>query len=101
MGLFHYTFSFLLVDEAFCRQFSFINELDTSSDSEPIDGSICSEPQQLQNQKIKSSSKDAEIVNLKSNEERRENAPLSSTDTAIIDGLNGSICMFLCFTLTL
>lgn len=59
-----------------------INELDTSLDPEPIDGSLSSEPQQLQNKKIKSSSEDAESVNLKSNEDRRENAPLSLANTA-------------------
>ncbi|KEH22317.1 putative DNA-directed DNA polymerase [Medicago truncatula] len=63
-----------------------INELDTSLDPEPIDGSLSSEPQQLQNKKIKSSSEDAEIVNLKSNEDRRENAPLSLANTASSHG---------------
>ncbi|KAI5437175.1 hypothetical protein KIW84_023335 [Lathyrus oleraceus] len=58
-----------------------INELDKSLDPKSTDGSISSEPQKLQNKKIKSSSKDTEIVNLDSNKDRKENAPLSSTST--------------------
>jgi DNA polymerase lambda len=59
-----------------------INEPDDSLDPKPTDRSMSCEPHQLQNKKIKSSSEDTEIVNLGSNEDRRENEPLSSTSTA-------------------
>jgi DNA polymerase lambda len=59
-----------------------INEPDDSLDPKPTDRSISCEPHQLQNKNIKSSSEDTEIVNLGSNEDRRENEPLSSTSTA-------------------
>lgn len=66
---------------------------DKPVDPEPTNASISSDPQQLQNKKIKLSSEDTKIVNLeKSNEDRRENAPLSSTSTASspgeVDSLN-------------
>jgi hypothetical protein len=64
-----------------------INEPDKSLDPEPSDGSISSEPRKLQNKKIKSSSEDTNIVvNLETNEDRRENAPPSSTSTTSSHG---------------
>jgi hypothetical protein len=59
-----------------------INKPFKSLDPEPTDGSISSKPRQLQNKKIKSSSKDTKIVNLDTNEDRLENAPLSPTSTS-------------------
>ncbi|CAI8587675.1 unnamed protein product [Vicia faba] len=55
------------------------------------DGSISSEPQKLQNKKIKSSSEDTEIVNLESNKDKKENAPLSSTSTTNSHSENDSL----------
>ncbi|CAJ2647664.1 unnamed protein product [Trifolium pratense] len=63
-----------------------INEPEKFLDPKPTDRSISCEPHQLQNKKIKSSSEDTEIVNLGSNEDRRENGPLSSTSTASSPG---------------
>ncbi|GAU45360.1 hypothetical protein TSUD_239090 [Trifolium subterraneum] len=63
-----------------------INEPDKSLDPKPTDRSISCEPHQLQNKKIKSSSGDTEIVSLGSNEDRRENGPLSSASTASSPG---------------
>lgn len=63
-----------------------INEPDKSLDPEPTDANVSSEPQKLNNKKIKSSSDDTKIVNLETNENRRENAPLSSTSMASRDG---------------
>ncbi|CAK8571777.1 unnamed protein product [Lathyrus sativus] len=68
-----------------------INELDKSLDPKAIDGSISSEPQKLQNKKIKASSEDTEIVNLESNKDRKENTPLSSTSTTNSHGENESL----------
>ncbi|XP_073221620.1 DNA polymerase lambda isoform X4 [Cicer arietinum] len=63
-----------------------INEPDKSLDPEPTDANVSSELQKLNNKKIKSSSDDTKIVNLETNENRRENAPLSSTSIASTDG---------------
>ncbi|XP_058776913.1 DNA polymerase lambda isoform X2 [Vicia villosa] len=68
-----------------------INEHDKSLDSKSTDGSISSEPQQLQNKKIKVSSDDTEVVNLYSNRDKKENAPLSSTSTTNSHGENESL----------
>ncbi|KAJ1389903.1 DNA-directed DNA-polymerase X [Sesbania bispinosa] len=59
---------------------------DKSLVPEPTNESISSDPQKLQNKKIKPSSEDMEIVNLESSQDRRENAPLSSTSMASSPG---------------
>lgn len=68
-----------------------IKEHDKSLDSKSTDGSISSEPQQLQNKKIKASSEDTEIVNLYSNGDKKENASLSSTSTPNSHGENENL----------
>ncbi|XP_057448411.1 DNA polymerase lambda isoform X2 [Lotus japonicus] len=59
---------------------------DKSVDPEPTDRSISSDPQRLQSKKMKSSSEDTQILNLDSNEDRGENAPVPSTSTASSPG---------------
>ncbi|XP_027361484.1 DNA polymerase lambda isoform X2 [Abrus precatorius] len=57
-------------------------------DSEPTDPnrSTSSDPQQLHNKKVKLSSEDMKIGNLESDDDRRENALLSSTSTTSSHG---------------
>lgn len=68
-----------------------IDTSDNSLDPKPTDGSISTDPQKLQNKKIKLSSEDRKIVNRESNEDRRENAPPSSTTMARSLGEVGSL----------
>lgn len=63
-----------------------IDTSDKSLDPKPTDGSNSNDSQKLQNKKIKLSSEDKIIGNLERNEDRRENAPPSSTSTTSSHG---------------